>query len=91
MEAAHFLESHNAQTLVIACNTATALALERITAAAQVPDLSGVWVKNRGRLGAVKNMSPYPDMVTGAPGNGSKGGRLLNRSFGNWKEEPDET
>ena len=31
------LESHGAQMLVIACNTATALALDRITAAAHVP------------------------------------------------------
>jgi glutamate racemase len=37
VEAAHFLESHGAQLLVIACNTATALALDRITAAAHVP------------------------------------------------------
>jgi glutamate racemase len=37
VEAAHFLESHGAQALVIACNTATALALDRITAAAHVP------------------------------------------------------
>ena len=37
VEAAHFLESHGAQMLVIACNTATALALDRITAASHVP------------------------------------------------------
>ena len=37
VEAAHYLESHGAQVLVIACNTATALALDRITAAAHVP------------------------------------------------------
>src|SRR5215475_8473318 len=37
VEAAHYLESHGAQMLVIACNTATALALDRITAAAYVP------------------------------------------------------
>jgi glutamate racemase len=37
VEAAHFLESHGAQLLVIACNTATALALDRITAATHVP------------------------------------------------------
>lgn len=37
VEAAHFLEGHGAGLLVIACNTATALALERITAAAHVP------------------------------------------------------
>ena len=35
--AAHYLESHSAQMLVIACNTATALALDQITAAAHVP------------------------------------------------------
>jgi glutamate racemase len=37
VEAAHFLESHGAEILVIACNTATALALDQITAAAHVP------------------------------------------------------
>jgi glutamate racemase len=37
VEAAHFLESHGSQLLVIACNTATALALDQITAGAHVP------------------------------------------------------
>ena len=37
VEAAHYLEGHGAQLLVIACNTATALALDRIVAAAHVP------------------------------------------------------
>src|SRR3984957_3821008 len=37
VEAAHFLEDNGAALLVIACNTATALALDRITAAAHVP------------------------------------------------------
>jgi glutamate racemase len=37
VEAAHYLESHGAEVLVIACNTATALALNRIMAAAHVP------------------------------------------------------
>jgi glutamate racemase len=37
VEAAHYLESHGAEILVIACNTATALALDQITAAAHVP------------------------------------------------------
>jgi glutamate racemase len=37
VEAAHFLESRGAEILVIACNTATALALDRILAAAGVP------------------------------------------------------
>jgi glutamate racemase len=37
VEAAHFLESHGAQMLVIACNTATAVALDRIMATTHVP------------------------------------------------------
>jgi glutamate racemase len=37
VEAAHFLENQKAELLVIACNTATALALDQITAAAHVP------------------------------------------------------
>jgi glutamate racemase len=37
VEATHFLEAHGAELLVIACNTATALALDRITASAHVP------------------------------------------------------
>jgi glutamate racemase len=37
VEAAHFLEARSAGLLVIACNTATALALDRITAATRVP------------------------------------------------------
>ena len=37
VEAAHYLEAQGASLLVIACNTATALALDRITAAAHVP------------------------------------------------------
>src|SRR5580765_6923400 len=35
--AAHYLDGHGAQMLVIACNTATALALEQIKQAARVP------------------------------------------------------
>ncbi len=35
--AAHYLEGHGAQMLVIACNTATALALDKITYASSVP------------------------------------------------------
>ena len=37
VEAAHYLEGHGAEMLVIACNTATALALDRITAGTHVP------------------------------------------------------
>jgi glutamate racemase len=35
--AAHYLESHGAEMLVIACNTATALALDQIATCARVP------------------------------------------------------
>src|ERR1700724_1767861 len=37
VEACNYLEAHNAQMLVIACNTATALALGQITSATHVP------------------------------------------------------
>jgi len=37
VEAAHYLQQNGAQMLVIACNTATALALDQIKAAVQVP------------------------------------------------------
>lgn len=37
VEAAHFLENQKAELLVIACNTATALALDQITSASRVP------------------------------------------------------
>jgi len=37
VEAAHYLEAHGAELLVIACNTATALALDQISASAHVP------------------------------------------------------
>src|SRR6476660_9054838 len=40
--AAQYLEQHGAQMLVIACNTATALALDRITEASRVPVVGGV-------------------------------------------------
>ena len=42
VEAAHYLVAHGAEVLVIACNTATALALERITAAAANVSVVGV-------------------------------------------------
>jgi glutamate racemase len=37
VEAAHFLEQEGAETLVIACNTATALSLDKITEASRIP------------------------------------------------------
>jgi glutamate racemase len=55
VEAAHFLESHGAQMLVIACNTATALALDRITAAAHVPVIGVVEPGASAAASASKN------------------------------------
>src|SRR5579862_8592590 len=37
VQAGNYLEQHGAQMLVIACNTATALSLDKITQAASVP------------------------------------------------------
>jgi glutamate racemase len=42
VEAVHHLESNGSQLLVIACNTATALALDRITQAVKVPAIGVV-------------------------------------------------
>ena len=56
VEAAHYLESHGAQLLVIACNTATALALDRITAAAHVPVVGVVEPGAEAAAAATKNM-----------------------------------
>ena len=55
VEAAHYLESHGAQMLVIACNTATALALEAITAAANVPVIGVVEPGAEAAAAATKN------------------------------------
>jgi glutamate racemase len=55
VEAAHFLESHGAQMLVIACNTATALALDRITAAAHVPVVGVIEPGAAAAASATKN------------------------------------
>jgi glutamate racemase len=55
VEAAHYLESHGAQMLVIACNTATALALDRITAAAHVPVVGVVEPGAEAAATATKN------------------------------------
>jgi len=52
VEAAHYLESQGAEILVIACNTATALALDQITAAAHVP-VVGVVEPGAGAAAAV--------------------------------------
>jgi glutamate racemase len=55
VEAAHFLEGHGAQVLVIACNTATALALDRIIAAAHVPVVGVVEPGAEAAAGVSKN------------------------------------
>lgn len=55
VEAAHYLESQGAQMLVIACNTATALALDRITAAAHVPVIGVVEPGAEAAGSATKN------------------------------------
>lgn len=55
VEAAHYLESHGAELLVIACNTATALALDRITAAAHVPVVGVVEPGAEAAASATKN------------------------------------
>jgi glutamate racemase len=55
VEAAHYLESHGAQMLVIACNTATALALEQIVAAGHVPVIGVVEPGAEAALAATRN------------------------------------
>jgi glutamate racemase len=55
VEASHFLESQGAQMLVIACNTATALALDRICAAAHVPVVGVVEPGAEAASAATKN------------------------------------
>ncbi len=55
VEAAHYLESHGAQLLVIACNTATALALDRIAVAAHVPVVGVVEPGAEAAAAASKN------------------------------------
>src|SRR6266849_2423268 len=55
VEAAHFLEAHGAQMLVIACNTATALALDRITSAVQVPVVGVVEPGAQAAASATRN------------------------------------
>lgn len=55
VEAASYLESHGAQVLVIACNTATALALDRITAAAHVPVIGVIEPGAEAAASASKN------------------------------------
>jgi glutamate racemase len=53
--AAQYLEQHGAQMLVIACNTATALALDRITQASSVP-VVGVVEPGAARAAAVSQV-----------------------------------
>jgi glutamate racemase len=55
VEAAHYLEAHGAEVLVIACNTATALALDRIIAAAHVPVVGVVEPGAKAAAGVSRN------------------------------------
>jgi glutamate racemase len=55
VESSRYLESHGAQLLVIACNTATALALDRITAATHVPVIGVVGPGADSAAAASKN------------------------------------
>src|ERR1700680_41220 len=55
VEAAHYLEARGAQMLVIACNTATALALDRITSAAHVPVVGVIEPGAEAASAATKN------------------------------------
>lgn len=55
VEAAQFLESQGAQMLVIACNTATALALDKITSAVRVPVVGVVEPGAESAAAATKN------------------------------------
>ena len=55
VEAAHYLEAHGAEVLVIACNTATALALDRIIAAAHVPVVGVVEPGAKAAAGISRN------------------------------------
>lgn len=55
VEAAQFLESHGSQMLVIACNTATALALDRIKSASHVPVVGVVEPGAQAAANATRN------------------------------------
>ena len=55
VEAAHFLESQGTEMLVIACNTATALALDCITAAAHVPVIGVIEPGAQAATAATRN------------------------------------
>ncbi len=55
VEAAHFLEAQGANMLVIACNTATALALDQISAAAKVPVIGVIASGTEAAALATKN------------------------------------
>jgi glutamate racemase len=55
VEAAHFLKAQGAHMLVIACNTATALALDQITAAVPVPVIGVVKPGAQAAASATKN------------------------------------
>src|SRR5579863_5102718 len=55
VEAAHYLEGHGAELLVIACNTATALALDQIVSGAHVPVVGVIEPGAEAAAAATKN------------------------------------
>jgi len=55
VEAAHYLEARGAQLLVIACNTATALAFDHITSAAHIPVVGVIEPGAEAAVAASKN------------------------------------
>jgi glutamate racemase len=55
VEAAHYLEANGAEVLVIACNTATALALDRIIAGTHVPVVGVVEPGAKAAAGVSRN------------------------------------
>jgi glutamate racemase len=63
--AAHYLEQQGAQALVIACNTATALAMDKISAAATVP-VVGVIEPGADRAAGESNNKKVVDIGTAA-------------------------
>ena len=84
VEAAHYLESHGAELLVIACNTATALALDQITAAAHVPVVG--WL-SQGRRRRPRSAGNKKEVVVVGTGGYHRQPRVSARRWrrGGWR------
>lgn len=77
--AAQFLEQHNIDMLVIACNTATALALNEITAAMKVP-VVGVIEPGAQRAAAISQTKKAVVIATDATVSSHAYQRALNKA-----------